>query len=201
METEKKYKLTIEVPQGQIAKINKQADGNILVTFEEIEYWKNITTFTDACLYLKRNGLCQNLLDEALKAPANSYLKTLAKYRIIVAALTNNEKRHLTTSEGWFPIIQFCEPGKEKGCLGNEIIGTIESEGQKFTVVGGYAGNSAHMGLDYFDSFYGISVSDAFVSFLLISKYEIAQHISKYFGRLLFEVYYGGVNCDWKWIN
>lgn len=39
------------------------------------------------------------------------------------------------------------------------------------------------------------------IGFRSVSRREIAEHISKYFGRLLFEVHYGGVNCDWKWIN
>ena len=35
-------KVVIEVPQGQVAKVNKQADGNVLVTFENVEHWKLI---------------------------------------------------------------------------------------------------------------------------------------------------------------
>lgn len=35
-------KVVIEVPKGQVAKVNKQADGNVLVTFENVEYWKFI---------------------------------------------------------------------------------------------------------------------------------------------------------------
>ena len=194
-------KVIIEVPQGQVAKVNKQADGNISVIFEEVKYWKNITTFTDACLYLKRNGLCQDLLNEALKAPANSYLKTLAKYRIIQAALTNNEERHLITGEGWFPVVQFCELGKEKNCRGDKILGYIESKGQKFTVVGGSAYGGSNAGLGSFISMLAVSDSFMCVGFLSVSSQEIAEHISKYFGRLLFEVHYGGVNCNWKWID
>ena len=30
-------KVVIEVPKGQVAKVNKQADGNVLVTFETVE--------------------------------------------------------------------------------------------------------------------------------------------------------------------
>ena len=34
-----------------------------------------------------------------------------------------------------------------------------------------------------------------------VSSKEIAEHISTYFGKLLFEILYGGTNCDWKWIE
>lgn len=194
-------KVVIEVPKGQIAKVNKQADGNVLVTFENVEHWKLIKSINDAIQYLASNCMCLNLLEEYQNAPSNSYTETLAAYRIVVAALTNNEERHLTTGERWFPVVQFRKPGKEENCWGKEIIGTIESEGQKFTVVGGRAYNGAYAGLGGFDSDDAVSVSWYSVGFRSVSRREIAEHISKYFGRLLFEVHYGGVNCDWKWVN
>lgn len=194
-------KIVIEVPQGQTAKVNKQADGNVLVTFENVEHWKFIKSVDDAVKYLASKCMCLDLLEEFQNAPSGSYSEKLAAYCIVVAALTNNEERHLTTGERWFPVVQFCKPGKEENCWGREIIGTIESEGQKFTVVSGSAHDGAGAGLGYFHSSHGVSDSWHVVGFRSVSRREIAEHISKYFGRLLFEVHYGGVNCDWKWIN
>lgn len=194
-------KVVIEVPKGQIARVNKQADGNVLVTFEEVEHWKLIKDVDDAVNYLNYNGMCEGLIQEFYDAPNGSYSEKLAAYRIVVAALTNNEERHLTTGERWYPVVQFCKPGKEENCWGKEIIGSIESEGQKFTVVGGYASNGGRAGLGGFLSTYGMSGSHAVVGFRSVSRRVIAEHISKYFGRLLFEVHYGGVNCNWKWVN
>lgn len=194
-------RVVIEVPDGHIAKVNKQADGNVLVAFENVEYWKLIKDVNDAIQYLTSNCMCLDLLEEYQNAPSGSYTEKLAAYRIVVAALTNNEERHLTTGERWYPVVQFCKPGKEKNCYGSEIIGTIESEGQKFTVVGGSANSGAHAGLGRFSSAYAVSYSGHDVGFRSVSRREIAEHISKYFGRLLFEVHYGGVNCDWKWVN
>ena len=194
-------KVVIEVPQGQVAKVNKQADGNVLVTFENIEHWKLIKDVDKAVKYLASKCMCLDLLEEFQNAPSGSYSEKLAAYRIVVAALTDNEERHLTTGERWYPVVQFCKPGKEENCWGKEIIGTIESEGQKFTVVGGHADGGAYAGLGDFASDSGVSGSWYIVGFRSVSRFEIAEHISKYFGCLLFEVYYGGVNCDWKWIN
>ena len=194
-------KVVIEVPKGQVAKVNKQADGNVLVTFENVEHWKLIKSIDDAIRYLNDKYMCLDILMEYHNAPSGSYTEKLAAYRIVVAALTNNEERHLTTGERWYPVVQFCKPGKEKNCYGSEIIGSIESEGQKFTVVGGGADAGAHAGLGCFDSGRGVSYSWISVGFRSVSRREIAEHISKYFGRLLFEVHYGGVNCDWKWVN
>lgn len=194
-------KVVIEVPNGQVAKVNKQADGNVLVTFENVEYWKLIKTVKDACNYLLEKGICKDLIEDYRNAPYGSYIEKIAIYRIVVAALTDNEERHLTTGERWYPVVQFCKPGKKKNCYGSEIIGTIESEGQKFTVVGGYAHNGAYTGLGLFHSDDAVSLSWDGAGFRSVSQREIAKHISKYFGRLLFEVHYGGVNCNWKWID
>lgn len=194
-------KVVIEVPQGQVAKVNKQADGNVLVTFENVEHWKLIKDVDKAVKYLASKCMCLDLLEEFQNAPSGSYTEKLAAYRIVVAALTNNEERHLTTGERWYPIVQFCKPGKEENCWGKEIIGSIESEGQKFTVVGGHAHYGTYAGLGIFDSLYGVSYSYTYFGFRSVSSEKVARHISKYFGKLLFEVHYGGTNCDWKWIN
>lgn len=194
-------KVVIEVPNGQVAKVNKQADGNVLVTFENVEHWKLIKTVKDACNYLLEKGICKDLIEDYRNAPYGSYIEKIAIYRIIVAALTDNEERHLTTGERWYPVVQFCKLGKEENCYGSEIIGTIESEGQKFTVVGGNAIKGMTAGLGRFISFDAVSHSGNSVGFRSVSQREIAKHISKYFGRFLFEVHYGGVNCNWKWID
>lgn len=200
-------KVVIEVPKRQIAKVNKQADGNVLVTFENIEHWKYIKSFLDAYRYVRRylRTECAQLIQEYDTLNSrnlnDTYAAKLTAYRIVVAALTNNEERHLTTGERWYPVVQFCKPGKEKNCCGSEIIGSIESEGQKFTVVSSYTDGGANVGLGGFDSDLAVSCSWHFVGFRSVSRREIAEHISKYFGHLLFEVHYGGVNCDWKWVN
>lgn len=194
-------KVEIEVPNDKIANVDYQSNGNVLVTFKDIEHWKLIKSVDDAVKYLASKCMCIDLIEEFQNAPSGSYSEKLAAYRIVVAALTNNEERHLTTGERWFPVVQFCKPGKEKNCCGNKVVGTIESEGQRFTVVGGGTPYGALAGLGRFVSLCGMSSSATTVSTQSVSRREIAEHISKYFGRLLFEIHYGGVNCDWKWIN
>lgn len=192
-------KIEIEVPNGKIANVDYQSNGNVLVTLEDVEHWKLIKSVDDAVKYLASKCMCMDLIEEFQNAPSGSYSRKLAAYRIVVAALTNNEERHLTTGERWFPTVQFCKPGKEKNCWG-KVIGTIESEGQRFTVMSSHSHYSMYEGLGYFSSFFGVSDSNAVVSFRSVSRCEIAKHISEYFGCLLFDIHYGGVNCDWKWV-
>lgn len=194
-------KVVIEVPKEQVTRVNKQVNGNVLTTSENVEHWKLIKDVDKAVKYLESKCICLDLLEEFQNAPSGSYSEKLAAYRIVVAALTDNEERHLTTGERWYPVVQFCKLGKEENCRGKEIIGIIESEVQKFMVMGGSAIGGTNAGLGAFYSYDGMSYSYTAIGFRSVSRREIAEHISKYFGRLLFEVHYGGVNCDWKWVN
>ena len=194
----KKQVIEIEVPDGK-----KAVWENGAIRFvQEDPHWKSITTLADALTYV-RNYLpeCEDLLTSYTRAMPGSYEFDVVCYRIVVAALTNNEKRHLTTGDKWYPIVQFCRPKDKKNCWGDALIGTIESEGVRYSVVGGSAHGGAYAGLGSFLSRNGVSDSAARVGFRSVSSKEIAQHISTYFGKLLFDVCYGGTNCGWKWVE
>ena len=174
-------------------------------TKDELEekHWKRITTIKDAVDYLIKKGMCKNLITEYVNLYSHQpYIAKVLEYQIVVAALTNNEERHLTTGDRWFPVVQFCRPQDRKNCWGNVYIGTIKSEGKIYDVVGGTAPYGGSTGLGSFYSPAGVSNSGSYLGFRSVSaSREIAEHISKYFGKLLFEVHYGGTNCDWKWIK
>lgn len=169
------------------------------------DYWKKITSFERAYLYLKKNKINDDLISAFNLLPTelkDTYIGKVLKYQIVVAALTNNEKRHLTTGERWYPVVQFCRPQNRGNCWGNVYIGTIESEGEIYDVMGDSAYHGGYAGLGYFNSYDGMSYSGSYMSFQSVpASCEIAKHISRYFGKLLFEVHYGGTNCDWKWIK
>lgn len=194
----KKQVIEIEVPDGK-----KAVWENGAIRFvQEDPHWKSITTLADALTYV-RNYLpeCEDLLTSYTRAMPGSYEFSVICYRIVVAALTNNEKRHLTTGDKWYPVVQFCYSKDKNNCWGSVLIGTIESEGVRYSVVGGYAYNGAYAGLGSFGSLSGVSLSYADVGLRSVSSKEIARHISTYFGKLLFDVHYGGTNCDWKWVE
>ena len=194
----KKQVIEIEVPDGK-----KAVWENGAIRFvPEGPHWKSITTFGDALFYVK-NYLpeCEDLIASYIKAMPDSYELSVICYRIVVAALTNNEKRHLTTGDIWCPVVQFCRHKDRNNCLGNVLVGTIESEGARYSVMSGSAISGALAGLGNFASYNGVSTSITTISFQSVSSKEIAQHISTYFGRLLFDVCYGGTNCDWEWVK
>ena len=190
-----KQVLEIEVPDGKKA-IWK--DGRVV--FEDVDTMESIKTIKDAAKFLADKRICEDILDSLSRLPKDSFEWKIAAYRAVVAAVTYNEHRHLTTGERWFPTVEFCRPGKLKNCCGDIIVGRIKSEGEEFDVVGGSAGDGAPAGLSLFCSVDGVSHSWTALSFRSVGSKKAALYISKQFGKLLFEVSYGGTNCDWRWM-
>ena len=193
-----KQTIEIEVPDGKKA---VWEDGTIKFVPNE-PHWKSITSWEKAFEYVKVNlPECASLIKAYIDAELGSYEAKMLAYRIVIAALTNNEKRHLTTGDKWYPVVQFCRPKDRNNCWGDVLVGTIKAEGERYSVVGGGASDGGPAGLGSFVSYSGVSSSYTTIGFRSVSSKEVAEHISTYFGRLLFEVQYRGTNCDWKWID
>ena len=190
-----KQVLEIEVPDGKKA-IWK--DGRVV--FEDVDTMESIKTIEDAAQFLADKRICEDILDSLSRLPKDSFEWKIAAYRAVVAAVTYNEQRHLTTGERWFPTIEFCRPGKLKNCYGDIVVGRIKSEGEEFDVVGGITNDFSPAGLGRFDSLPGVSGAWTDVGFRSVGSKKAALYISKQFGKLLFEVSYGGTNCDWRWM-
>ena len=191
-----KQVLEIEVPDGKKA---VWKDGRVV--FEDVDTMESIKTIDDAILFLVKNKIGDDILNTLSKLLPNSFEWKVAAYRAVVVAITYNEQRHLTTGERWFPTIEFCRPGNLKNCYGNIVVGRIKSEGEEFDVVGGRAVGSTSMGLGGFGSHDGVSDSWTTFGFHSVGSKKAALYISKQFGKLLFEVSYGGTNCDWRWVE
>ena len=189
-----KQVLEIEAPDGKKA-IWK--DGRVV--FEDVDNMENIRTIDDAILFLVRKKIGDDILSILSRLPKDSFEWKVAAYRAVVAAVTCNEQRHLTTGERWFPTIELCRLGKLKNCCGDIVVGRIKSEGEEFLVVGGHANNCAAAGLGSFYSGGDVSHNVTGVGFRSVGSEKAAQYISKQFGKLLFEVSYGGINCEWRW--
>lgn len=191
----KKQVIEIEVPEGKKA---VWKDGSVV--FVDADSFENIKSVDDAITYLKDRGMCRDLLKDLREVTLGSHAKAILKLEVVVAALTNCEKTHLTTGNRYYPVIQFCRPGCEKNCYGNEIVGRIRSEGQEFVVVSGHVSLGSLAGLGSFPANSGVGSATAPYGFRSVGSRKIAEHIAKYFGTLLFEVDFGGTNCDWYWI-
>ena len=94
----------------------------------------------------------------------------IVKLRIIIAALTNNEKLSLTKGDIYYPVIQFCLPDKKDDCWGDKVIGKIKTENIEYIVVGGYASYGSNAGLGCVYSYTGLSFAHSSVGFIKVSS-------------------------------
>lgn len=191
-----KQVIEIEVPQGK-----KVVYKNGTIVFEDIDILSTLTTYDSIISYLEDNHLREDILDTLDRLGYSSFESEIAFLRAVIYACTNAEKLSFTKGEIWFPTVQLCETGKEDDCLEKEIVGYVSIDSKVFTVLGYLAINVSCTGLSYFFSNPGISVANSIPTFLLVSSERVAKHISKYFGKTVFEVMYGGCNYDWKWVN
>lgn len=180
--------------------VRKLFEKIVVSIFEDVDSMENIKTITDATQFLLNKRICKDILYVLHYLPKESFEWKIAAYRAVVAAVTYNEHRHLTTGERWFPTIEFCQPVKLENCCGNIVIEQIESEGEEFYVVSGCARNGSATGISHFYSGDGVSFACTTLGFHSVGSKKAAMYISKQFGKLLFEISYGGVNCNWKWI-
>lgn len=191
-----KQVLEIEVPDGK-----KAVWKNNRIYFEDVDTVRRVRTIEEAIDFLRRNKLGKDIQNTLRILPRNSYEWKIAAYRAVVIAVTYNERFHLTIGERWYPTIEYCLPEKLTNCSGKTIVGRIRSEEREFDVVSGCAYVSEGIGLGCFSSGTGKSAACGCASFLLVSSKETALYISEHFGKLLFEVSYGGTNCDWRWVE
>lgn len=193
-----KKSIEIEIPDGKVEQISRDGD-TISIKFVDVDICERVKTLKDAAIIAK--SLYPEIYNKWAGTRPGSYAEKLYAYRMVVAVLTNNEKNSLTTGDCFYPFVQFCEPNKVKKCAGNVVVGHIEEDGRKFAVVGSCADLGGYAGLGNFRSNNDMSYSYAGVGFRSVSSRKIAEHISKYFGRLVFDLMYGESNCDYEWID
>ena len=198
MKMKMKKSIEIEIPDGKVEQISRDGD-TISIKFVDVDICERVKTLKDAATIAK--SLYPEIYNKWAGTRPGSYVEKLYAYRMVVAVLTNNEKNSLTTGNRFYPFVQFCEPDKVKKCAGNVVVGHIEEDGRKFAVVGGHAHFGGSAGLGGFHSCYGVSYSAADVGFRSVSSERVAKYLSEQFGRLLFEIHYGGTNCNWKWLS
>ena len=187
-----KQTIEIEVPEGKRAIIE-----NNQIKYIDSEHWKSIKTFNDALDYCCDHSSLSDFTI-AYENTHTDYEEKITMLRLVIAALTNNEKLSLTNGTVYYPALQFYKADYPGLVISKGIIGTIITEGERYVVASITAHTTCLQGLGDFppDCFFS-SVSTG-INIGMPSK-EIADHLTKYFGKLLFEVMYGMCNCEWEW--
>ena len=189
-----KQTIEIEVPEGKKAII----EGN-QIKYVDVRHWKSIKTFNDAYYYCCDHSFLSDFTI-AYKTTSTDYEEKVAQLRLIIAALTNNEKLSLTSGTVYYPALQLYKANYSGSIIGKDMIGTIITEGEKY-IVGSVTAQTTYLkGLGEFTSDCHFSSVSTGINIGVPSK-EIADHLTKYFGKLLFEVMYGMCNCEWEWVE
>lgn len=164
--------------------------------------FRDIKTFEDACytimLHPYTEGRLIEKIEEVSKVSAAAY-----KLNIIRKALNKDQKMEFTKGTIYYPYTPFVI---RKSTYYNDKLrdgSTVEvaqfmSNGEVYKLLGGLAGLGCYAGLGGFHSRDGVGGSNASVGFLGCASKEIAEHMSRYFAKEIFEAKYGDlVNYEW----
>lgn len=169
-----KRTIEIECPDGYKPIYNAKT-GNVEIVPENI--MGRIKTYEDARDYLGYLFNSEIHYTESVKA--------LAKLQTILDALNEKHKFNLLTGTVWYPWVRFFR--MKSVPKDAEVIGHFSYQGEKFALVGGFAGNGGCAGLGFFDSYYDVGDAVSHVGLLACKSEEIAKYVSTQFGKLVFE--------------
>ena len=189
-----KQTIEIEVPEGKQAIIE-----NNQIKYIDSEHWKAIKTFDDALDYCCDHSSLSDFTS-AYEVTHTDYEEKITKLRLVIAALTNNKKLSLTSGTVYYPALQLYKADYSEPIISKDIIGTIITEGEKYIVASITTHTTYLKGLGEFTSNCPFSSISTGINIGMPSK-EIADHLTKYFGKLIFEVMYGMCNCEWEWVE
>lgn len=170
--------------------------------------FNDIKTFRDACDVLGVSHANFNKMlkgyygENILKATPASI--AAIKLNIIRQALNKGQKMELTKGTIYYPYTPFVT--RKSTYYNDELrdgsmveVAQFMSNGEVYRLLGSYAGFGGDAGLGSFYSGNGVGLSDAGVGFLGCASKEIAEHMSRYFAKEIFEAKYGDL-VSYEWV-
>lgn len=178
-------------------------------TVEEltIPEWKNIKTFEDAvkALGIHLNNVLFDIsyMKKEIEGKLGKHLIAIYKLDIIRKALNGNWKPNLVQGSVYYPYIKLYpanQKAKEVASSNNWKLGkSFIADGKKYALVGGGCYSFSCGGLADFD--YGSGNIRPSRSLLGCKNKEIAEHMSSYFSKEIFEAIYAQHINTYEWIN
>lgn len=138
-------------------------------------------------------------LEKHSKASAAAF-----KVNLVRKALNMGQKMDFKEGTIWYPYNYFTTTEgtyfKDEIIKGKlSVVAEFYVGCEKYLLLGGNAGYCSNVGLGHFYNPYSVGYTDASIGFLGCATKEIAQHMSKYFGKEIFEAKYGDV-VNFKWV-
>ena len=164
--------------------------------------YRSITTFEDACKALNMRR-CSVQYDierlTGLEGELDNHLQAIYKIDIIRRALNGDWKPDMKKGKIYYPWVKFYHPDIKN--LRGEHIATLKINGQEYLLHGGFTSCSSLEGLSEFSSSCEMGFSNPKVGLLACKSEEIARHMSKYFGKLIFDACYAQHIDTYKWVE
>ena len=188
--------IKITVPKGKRAIYDSDAQT---IRFIPIKNYTNIRNFKDVCEALNVNyeEVMAELNSNALLSMAD---KAKVMLRMVLQAVNRDHKFSMIEGTVYYPCINMVRDSDYASFKRNnssyfrdnlwEEIGSFVYEGNTYYLVGGSAYFGAGAGLASFYSRLGVGVSDAHFGFMRCKSSEVAKHVSKYFGTIVWDAMY-----------
>lgn len=172
-----------------------------------VSEWYNIKTFWDAvwALDLTKTRVL-TAINNIQCMEVNSYVKRhlIAVYEldIIRMALNKGWNPKMTKGTIYYPNVRFYIAGAEsrEAAENNdwEVKEIFKTDGKKYSLVGGDCNSYYGTGISIFGQRYGSICPN--VSLLCCKSKEIAQHMSRYFAKEIFEACYAHHVGTYEWV-
>lgn len=168
----------------------------------EIPEWQNIKTFEDACRALRIYDRSVSLhLGGSTDTAYYHHMDAVSKLDIIRKALNGDWKPSLVQGSVYYPYVRFYPAGqkaREAASSNNWKLGeSFIADGKKYTLVGGACGYYSFGGLASFGC--GCGVVRPGLGLLGCKSREIAEHMSRYFSKEIFEATYAHHAGTYQW--
>lgn len=188
--------IKITVPDGKRAVYD---DATNTIKFIPIKDYTNIKTFRDVCEALNED------YDEIMAELNNTSVISLADkakimLRMTLMAVNGDHKFSMVKGAIYYPYIYmvrdsdyatFKSKNRNSFSDGSYVeIANYVYEGTTYYLVGGHAYLGTFDGLAYFDSYSGVGHSSARIGFMRCKSRPVAEHVSKFFGALVWDAMY-----------
>lgn len=170
--------------------------------------WQNVKTFEDACYELAMHPY--TVINQDIRAiklssitdDMKKHLIAVYKLDIIRKALNKGWNPKMTEGNVYYPYVRFYPAGNKakEAARDNrwEVKETFNADGQEYTLVSGDYSCTTNGGLSLFGCGYGNA--QPILSLLGCKSKEIAEHMSHYFAKEIFEATYAQHIGTYEWV-
>ena len=169
-----------------------------------IPKFENIKTFEDALHALGMYRIFDQYPSNIRERAYFNHIDAISKIDIICKALNGDWKPSLVKKDiVYYPFVRFYPANKAKDVAnsnGGKLGPSFIADGEKYTLVGG---GSSYYSCDYYGVGYfcgGDGHVNAYAGLFCCKSEEIAQHMSRYFMKEIFEAIYAQHIGMYEWV-